>query len=189
MIAFSMSGWYETLSTVEQLFWVIALISSALFIIQVIMALIGFDAEGDGFIETDGIDGGFSLISFRTILAFLVCFGWIGVVILHEGGSVLSAFIWATLAGLSAMVMVAYLLYQLIKMDESGTVDLYTAIGTDGEVYILIPEKGQGKISIDIEGKLMELDAQSLGGSIPTGAKITVVDILEDNIMIVEQIN
>ena len=189
MIAFSMSGWYESLSTIEQVFWVIALISSGLFVIQVIMALIGFDAEGDGFIETDGIDGGFSLISFRTVLSFLVCFGWIGVVILNGGGSVLSAFFWATLAGLSAMIMVAYLLYQLIKMNESGTINVSEAINKTGEVYITIPNNGLGQISIELSGKTMEFDAKSHQAPIQTGSVIKVIGIEEDNVMIVESID
>lgn len=189
MIAFSITDWYETLSSYEQLFWVIAIASTGIFVIQVVIALIGFDAESEGMFDSDSIDGGFSLISFRTILSFLVCFGWIGLVTLYNGGSIMAAFIWGSLAGLGAMILVAYLLYQLIKMNESGTVDISKLINHQGEVYVTIPSEGNGLITIEVERKLMEFEAKSIQGEIKTGTQIRIIEIHEGNLMIVEPIN
>ena len=190
MLLLSISEWFSSLSTPLQAFWTIGIISTSLFIIQVILALIGFDAEGETEIDLDGVDASFSLISFRSILAFLVCFGWIGVYNLSNGGSLTSALIYGGLAGLGAMVIVAYLLYKLLGMDESGTVDLNDLINTTGETYIKIPSSGlgKGKVTIVLAGKLMEFDAVTPGGPIATGTKIKVNAIIDSDILSVEKI-
>ncbi len=188
MIVLSFSDWYQAMVGYEKMFWLIAMISSAIFIVQVAMALIGFDAEAEGSFDMDGIDGGFTLISIRTILAFMVCFGWIGFMTFQSGAGLVMSLIWGALAGLGAMVIVAYLLYQLIKMNESGTIQIEKMINRTGEVYITIPAGREGRVSIEVEGKLMEFSATS-DEDLATGSPVKVTAILEDNLLYVQSQN
>ena len=96
----------------------------------------------------------------------------------------------AFLAGFLAMVALAYTLSQLMKLQESGTVDVYDAINKEGEVYLKIPtaKNGKGMIHVEISDKLMEFEAISDGEAIPTGSRIKIKDVLNENIMLVSAI-
>lgn len=183
------TGWWTSLDQSHQIFWGIAIIATALFLIQVILSLIGLGADLEA--DFDDIDGGFSLISFRSVIAFLMFFGWGGVVSLYQGFDVSKAVMIAVLTGFLAMLGVAYLLAQMLKMQESGTVNLSTTIREFADVYLTIPgkKKGLGKIHIPIDGKTMEFNAMTAFNEIGTGERVQVMEIMENNVMLVRPIN
>ena len=188
MTILSITGWWDALSAAEHVYWSIALIASFIFLVQLILTLIGLDSD----LEADLDSGdGFGIISFKTLVAFATFFGWGGVVSLNSGFSAPKTLMIAFLAGFLAMVALAYVLAQLLQLQESGTVDVYNALMQEGEVYIKIPNasEGKGKIHVEIENKLMEFDAISDGDSIPTGTRIKVTDVLNENVMLVTAIN
>lgn len=188
MLLISITGWWEALGSTEQLYWGIALISTIIFAIQLILSFVGVDAELEA--DLDGGDG-LGLISFRSLIAFSTFFGWGGVGALAEGFTPAKALMIAFLCGFLAMVTLAYMLAKLFQMQESGTVDIYEAISKEAEVYLRIPEAkdGKGKVHVNVEDKLMEFDAISDGESFATGSKVKVKDILNDNVMLVTAIN
>lgn len=183
----SMQTWWEALNGTEQMYWAIALIASSIFIIQLILTLIGLDAD----IEADFDDGsGIGIISLRGLVTFATFFGWTGIGALHEGYAPAKTLMIAFLFGFMAMVSLAYLLSKLLKLQESGTIDNYDAITQVGDVYIPIPEAkdGKGRIHITLQNKLMEFDAISDGPPIKTGVKVKVIDVLNENVMLVKAI-
>ncbi len=184
----SITGWFTALNQSEQIFWGIALIATALFLIQAVLSLIGLDSDVEA--EFDDFDGGFALISLRSIIAFLMFFGWGGVVSLYQGMSVPQTLMIAFLTGFIAMLGVAYLFAQMLKMQESGTVKLSNVIKQFAEVYLTIPghESGKGKIQVSVEGKIMEFDAVTSADEIITGEKVQVLEILDENVMLVKSI-
>ncbi len=188
MLLMSISGWWEALGSTEQIYWGIAIISSAIFCIQLILSFSGVDAELEA--DLDGGDG-LGLISFRSLIAFSTFFGWGGVAALVEGFTPAKALMIAFLCGFIAMMALAYMLAKLFKMQESGTVDVFSAISKEADVYLAIPKGrgGKGKIHVNVEDKLMEFDAVSDGSLINTGAKVRVTDVLNDNVMLVTAIN
>ena len=134
--------------------------------------------------------GDFALISVRSIIAFFTLFGWAGVLLLHAGKPILTTVLLSTLAGFIAMISVAYLLYLLSKLGESGNADLTETIFQTAEVYLSIPpaKSGQGKVHIKIQGALKELDAITEGNGLPTGASVRILEILGDNLLLVESV-
>ena len=68
--------------------------------------------------------------------------------------------------------------------------DISEALYNTGEVYIPIPsnKKGQGKIHITIQGSIREMDAVTVGGQLPTGSTVRVVEILNNDLLVVEPI-
>jgi len=189
-----LSGWWGGLGGMEQLFWGISIVFSVLFVIQFVLSVIGidFDADGDADFDNsgsvDGLDADFTMLSVRSIIAFFTFFGWTGVVALGGGAGPLLAVLLASSAGFVAMLVVAYIFYLFIKLQSSGTLNLDNALGNTGEVYLVIPgdKSGMGKVQMKVQGSLRELDAITSGESIPTGAPIRVVDVLENGTLIVE---
>jgi hypothetical protein len=187
--------WWATLESSEKVFWGIALIFTVLFFIQFVLSLVGFDfsADSDGADSPQGyhLDGDFALLSTRSIIAFFTFFGWTGVLILHKGGSVWAAILGSALAGLAAMLLVAWLFWLFAKLTQSGNADIYQSLFHTAEVYIPIPgfRKGSGKVLIELNGGIREIEAITEGEPIQTGAKVKIVEIIDQHILVVYPID
>ncbi len=188
------NGWWEGLTGAGQAFWGISIVFSVLFVIQFVLSLIGvdFDLDMDGDVDTDfGMDADFSLFSIRSIIAFFTFFGWTGVLMLDAGFGVWVAIITSLISGFLAMAIVGYMMYKFTQFDESGTFNPNSAINHTGEVYLFIPaaKSGYGKIHLKLKGALKEMDAVTDENlEIPTGTKVKVVEVLDDNLLLVEKI-
>ena len=146
-----------------------------------------------GHVDLDGgydVDPSFTLFSVRSIIAFFTFFGWVGVIALSNDLSLVMSVILSTVSGLIAMFFVAIILYQLIKLSEVGTVHIDEALGKYAEVYIPIPEKrtGRGRVTVEFENKLMELDAVTDGPKLATGTIVYVSKVFENNTLLVGEI-
>lgn len=187
-------NWWGDLSQTHQIFWAIATIFSLLFLIQTVLSFAGleFDDVDVGASADTGVstDSDFNLISVRSMIAFFMLFGWTGVLMLNANKEIWTTVIFASIAGMVGMVMVAYLLSVMTKFNESGNVDLHDAIFQTGEVYIPIPpaKSGEGKIHLKLQGAMKELRAITEGGGVPTGANVRILEVLDNNIMLVESI-
>ena len=192
-------GW-STLNGTQQMFWGISIIFSVLFVIQFVLSLIGLDFESDTDIDVSAdtdtggdysLDASFTLFSVRSIIAFFTFFGWTGILALNAGFGTMMAVILASLSGFAAMAMVGYMMYLFSKLGESGNIDVNEAMFQTGEVYLTIPEgkRGQGKVHINIQGVMKEMDAITEGKTIATGSNIRVVEVIDDKILVVESID
>ncbi len=188
----NITQWWTTLSAPHQVFWFIAIIFSVLFLIQLILLLIGFEADTDIDHPGDGIqiEHEFSALSLRSIIAFFTFFGWTGVLALNNSLGIWVTVILSLMTGLAAMFIVAYMMYKFSQLEQSGTLNLYNALDQNGEVYLSIPgfEKGQGKVHLKVDGRIRELDAITQGETIKTGAAIRVTGILDGNVLKVESL-
>lgn len=188
---FSINEWWDQLTAAHQVFWFIAIVFSVLFFIQFVLVLIGADtADGELELDNEGtsFEHEFSALSVRSIIAFFTFFGWTGVLALNNQLSIWVAIALASVAGLAAMFIVAYLMYKFAQLEQSGTLNLYHALDQEGEVYLPIPESnsGRGKVHLKVDGRIRELEAITQGSALQTGDPIKVVEILEDNVLRVE---
>jgi len=197
ILLFSLDDWWQALTAAQQVFWVVAGISSALFVVLFGLSLLGIDSDADADVDIDldhdaghdfSLDKDFSAFSIRSIIAFLTFFGWTGVYLLSTGSTVTAAILVATLSGAAAMFVVAYMIYKFAQLEKSTTVNVYNALDHTGEVYLSIPQnlEGKGKIHIVVDGSLHEFEATTNGALLPTGTHVRVVDVLEDQILLVE---
>jgi len=189
----NINQWWEALSSAHQVFWFIAVIFSVLFFIQLILLLIGFDSDGTDFDhggDVNSFEHEFSALSARSIIAFFTFFGWTGVLALGNNLSVWLAVVLASITGLAAMFIVAYMIYKFAQLEQSGTLNLYNALDKPGEVYLTIPahEKGVGKVHLLVEGRIREIDAITPGEKLKTGTPIKVIDIMNGNVLKVEPV-
>ena len=77
-----MEDWFFALNTFEKVYWVIALVSSLIFIVLMVMTFVGGDVDDLGDVDAD-IDGdtgiGFQFLSFKNLMGFFTIFGWVGI--------------------------------------------------------------------------------------------------------------
>jgi len=186
MSLLSIQTWWQALSGAEQIYWGIAIIASLLFLIQMILSFVGIDSELD--MDIDDGDAGIGIFSVKGIISFFMFFGWGGIVSLGAGFKAPQVLMIAFLIGFLAMVAVAYVFSKLLRLQETGTVDVDAALGQVGEVYLTIPgdKEGLGKIHLKLAGKLMEFDAVTTGHTLNYGTSVKVKRIGADNVMLVE---
>lgn len=154
---------------IMSVYWGFAIGGSVIFAITAIAALFGMggaesgdiDVDMDGEIDIVHPDSGifdFKLISFRSILAFIAMFGWGGVVFGEYGWK---GFGIAIACGLVTMVITAYLIMSILKLQQSGTRANASLVGQKGTVYLAIPAGGRGKVILDLGDSTREIAAFS----------------------------
>lgn len=157
------------------------------------------DAGYDDISSADGVShegtshadiGSMRIFTIQTVMAFLCVFGWTAVVMYNYGSTIFISALTGTLLGIIAMLCIAKLVQQSMRLVANGTFNPKNAIGVEGSVYIPIPsnKSGIGKINIVVQGSFMECDAITEGDTaLATGDRIRVTDIL-GNAFVVEKI-
>ncbi|NER14513.1 hypothetical protein GWK08_13750 [Leptobacterium flavescens] len=189
-----MEQWFSALSVFEKVYWVTALISSAIFIVLLIITLVGGDMDdmGDVDAEIDGDSGiNFQFLSFKNLMGFFTIFGWVGIACIDKGLSTGTTILVSVVCGLLMMASMATLFYYLSKLTSSGTLKLANAVNAIGEVYLTIgaERSGMGKVQIKVQGGLRELDALTdEKEDLVMGNVIRVKEVTDNGILIVEQL-
>lgn len=184
-----MNEWWQALTLAQQIFYGIAIISSLMLLVQLVLGLIGAD---HGMADLDvGADhsSGLGIFSLQTIATFFVGFGWVGVIWLNRGYGL----IWAVLCGLivggALMIATIALLRWLLRLQESGTLDYENAVGAVGTVYCPVPPRrgNGGQVEVVIQGRTVFADAITEAAEvIKTGAKVRVTSLLGRSTLVVE---
>ena len=185
-----MGDWWASLDGIAQIYWIIAIPATAIFLIILILNLVaGVDADVDLDADVDG-EIGFQFISLKNLLGFFTIFGWSGLACLEADMSNTSTIIISFICGLAMMVIMATLFYFMSKLTEDGTLNINNAKNGIGETYLTIPPRrtGFGKVQIKVQGGLHELEAVTDSETeISTGRLVTVVDVLNDELLLVKE--
>ena len=183
----SIFDWWKSLEGFELILWCIALFFSFLFVLQTIVSFfVGVDG-GEGDFDLDA-DGGSQFFTIKNLIAFFTMFGWAGLAAYKAGLDNGLVIVIALAAGISMVLIMYGLMRNANKLRHSGTLDTQNAINKIGETYLRIPAKrgGIGKIQIQVQGRLMELDAMTDDAEdIVTGRPVQVVSTLNKHILIV----
>ncbi|MBN1253339.1 MAG: hypothetical protein JXR51_03630 [Bacteroidales bacterium] len=186
--------WWDGLSVLSKVYWIIAFPATLIFLIQLIMTFIGGDVDHDmdGDMDNDlDHDIGFHLITFKNMIAFFTLFAWSGLASIEGGLSVIFTIVISTVSGVIMMIIMAGLFYYISKFTQSGTMDMNNAIGQTGDVYLSIPSKktGLGKVQVNVQGQLRTLDAMTEDTEdIKTNSIIEVVEIISGNVLLVKRV-
>ncbi len=162
-----MKDWFLNLQWYEHVYLWLGVASTLFLIIQIIMmcfSSFGGDADldGDGEIDVD-VDSGVSIFTTKSITAFFAVGSWAGLLtcsLSSEKLQWLSVLI-ALIAGFAAATVVVLLMRAMMKLQSNGILQTENLIGKRATVYVSIPaaRSGRGKITLDAQGKFMELDA------------------------------
>lgn len=182
-----MSDWFDSLSALQQTLFVIALFSTGVFAIQVLFTLFGIgeadEADHDQGAIADDVGGGIpfgDIFTIRNGVSFLMGLSW-GGLMAYDWGLVHPFFVF--LVGFvlgSAFVGINMGLLALLSMlKHEGNLHVENAIGRQGTVTLSIPEgrKGVGKVSVSVQGRLLEYHAITDGGPLTRSSSITVVGL------------
>jgi hypothetical protein len=184
--------WFSDLTTFEQFYWVVAGISSVIFIFVLISTFMGADADdlGDVDVEVDAdIGAGFQFFTLKNTIAFFTIFGWSGIASIGDGSSKTTVVIISLVCGLIMMTLMASLFYYISKLVSSGTLKMENALNAIGEVYLTVGANRSsiGKIQIKVQSSLRELEALTDHDTdLTQGMVIKVVEVTSNGILIIE---
>ena len=179
--------WWAALSTVQQIYWVIALPFTLIFLIQTILTFIGGELEMDSDFDADH-EIGFQFFTIKNLVAFFTIFGWTGLVCLDGGMGLMPSVLISLVAGFIMMSIMPAIFYFFSQLTDSGTMDIRNAIGGVGEVYLTIHAKrgNIGKVSLMVQGSLRELEAITDDEvDLKYGMVINVKDVINGNLLLV----
>ena len=198
-----MDGWWNNLSPTLKFYWYLAIPFSILFIMQTVLTFIGIadfahtDIEHDFNHDIPDDDhsylagsSSFKLFTLRNIITFFTLFSWCGIVFTTNGYGKTATLLLSLVISLPLVLLISGLYYFFSKMTEEGNMDLNKTLNSTGEVYLTIPgqRKDNGKVMLIVQGVLRELEALTDGEAIPTGEKVKVIAIVDNQYLLVEKI-
>lgn len=177
--------WYDSMPLLLQVFWGCAIISSAVFAVQMVLTLMGIDSS-DMDVDFDGGDtldlgGGLNLFTIKNLIGFLVGFGWAGVSFYGYIESPVLLTLLAFVVGCLFVAMFVLIYRQTRRLEHNGAFNVNDVVGKTVSVYLRIPSHGQGKgkIQVSLNGSVQEFDAETDGDEIPSGTKVTVLELID----------
>ena len=187
-----MSAWFASLSGLEIAYFIIACIGTVALLVQIVLMIVGAgsDADMDMDTDTDGdgafdshTDTGVSLFTMKGLTAFFAIGGWTGMLMLTSGVHAAISVPVSVVAGLAAYIVVWLAIRMMFKMQEDGTANYNSAVGTQATVYVTVPASrgGRGKITLVLQGRYTEADAVTDEEErIPVDTPVVVVGAMGD---------
>jgi len=187
---------FSDLTGLDIFFLVCAGAGGIMFLLRLVLQLIGSDHGVDacaGLVHGDvghgDADVSFKILTLQGLTSFFVMFGLVGFA-LHKQSHVgaLFSIAGAVAVGLGTVWIMGKLFATAGRLQSSGTVDVTSAIGGEGTVYVTIPPKGTGVVQVVFKNHLREFDAVSHNREeIKTGERVRVT-WLEGNVLFVEKV-
>jgi len=187
---------FSDFNGLEMFFMACAIIGGFFVIMKLILQFTGGHADTDVGVDTDidtahvDSDVGFRLLSMHGLSAFFMMFGLVGLALYRQSqAGVIISIVGAVVAGMVSVWVITKLFHGATQLQSSGTLKTADAVGSTGTVYLTIPERGTGRVSLNFRNRLREFDAtEKNGAEVPTGTPIRVVQV-NANILEVEIIN
>lgn len=212
-----MELWWQGLTIVNKAFFLSAVFFSVLYLWQLISMVHGGAGHGNVIGGHDHSMGGhghlagghavsghdaahghgsdsaghvaFTFVSLRSLMAFGTLFSWAGTLYLLGGTSTIAAILYSAIWGLVGMFLVSFAMYWLVNLQETGTMDIATALGEEGTVYITVPAGGRGQVRVKVAGIISHVKARSkTTEALAVGVKVRVVGMIDANTIEVEPI-
>jgi len=180
----------------QTVYLICAIVGCTFFALQTILQIFGV------FHDTGGIDAVahepgdlghgdafFGVLSLKALTAFVGIFGLTGLAMIETSASFLVRLVVSIVAGNAGMFFVAFLMRGLNRLQASGTVDIRNALGRSAAVYLRIPGRGsgEGKVTVEVQGRSLTLNAITDGEEIPTGQRVTVLEVVGDDTLKVQR--
>lgn len=189
-----MDTWWASLELFQKVMWCIAIPSSIIFAVQMIMTFLGMDSDGG--LDTDAggpdVEAGetpFQLFTFRNLINFFLGFSWTGISFYNTIENKFLLVLLAAFMGVLLVAIVMLMFYLLSKTAQSGNIDIKDTVGLTATVYFPIPANREraGKIQVSVQGAIREYDAMTTGGALKTGELVKIVHVIDGNILLVDK--
>ena len=186
-------------------FTVPAIIGSVFFGFRILMLLVGAGAHDIGIdahagdLHTGDLHAGdvhgdgshsdsshaFQVLSIQSIAAFLMGFGWAGFAAYRNGWNWTGVIVMALVCGAAMVYFLGLLLKGMADLQSSGNIPLGAALDREGDVYCTVPSGGRGQVRLNLKQRQRIYNAVTKGEDLPTGTRVKVVRINDDNTLTV----
>ena len=198
-----MKEWFMT-DPLRSALLCVAVPATVIMVLQTVMIFIGMAGHSDVDMPDDnGIDGvfgndspdapdvhmgdsGLRIFTVRGMVAFFAVGGWAGLSALSLSGSAAAAILTALISGTLALLLVAWFFKWAASLNENGSLQMDSAVGKVGEVYITVPPgmTGTGKVNVIIQGRLTEAEAMTdIDCPLKYGEPVQVVGMAVGNVL------
>lgn len=177
-----MIEWFASHSGLEQLFLLGAIVGGLILFLRLVLMIAGLDHHTDIHLDSDA---GFQALTIQGVSAFFTMFGVVGYMLHHNAllGITLSL-AGAVAAGVLSMWLIHRVFRAMLRLQSSGTVSLFAAVGSEGSVYLTVGKDG-GRVQINFANRLREFEAVSADGStLPTGTPIRVQSVTANTLVV-----
>ncbi|MDD4772024.1 MAG: hypothetical protein PHZ09_00270 [Eubacteriales bacterium] len=182
-----MAAWYNSLETIQRIFALIAIPSTAVLIIQTILLLLGV---GSGK-KTNYVSAG------ALVPMVSVC-GWSGIALTELNINTVFAVVLSVLSGLSVFIGITlFLKYRMTlyisdNSDNTDNTEIKDIVGRTGRVYMPVPSKlnGSGKVTVTIGNKRYDINAVTRDREgLRTGETVRIVAFDKNGMPVVERMS
>lgn len=189
-----MNAWWSELTAPEQVLWVIAVFTTVVFFLQLMISLVTGHDHADSDLSTDGdVHGDADGVSWtdyftiKNLIAFFLGFSWGAISMLGDHKSLLAAIVVGGFIGVAMVAVNLLILRALASLKGSGNANLRTALGSEGVVSVLVPANnaGYGKVTVNFGGRQMELMALTAhGNDLVRGCPVKVTSVTESRVSV-----
>ena len=185
------ANFIESIYNLSPAYFIIAAVSTVLFLIFVILTFFGIDSEGadtGGFDVDSDSEASFFVFSFKTILVGLMGLGWTGTSLVNE-------FAWTRTGAILPSVMVAIVLMlimnqifkSLFSLEKVYTFDINHAVGKEGAVYLPITVNKPGQVTLSIDGRTYTFPAISKTDDFKSHERVIITAIETERTLVVNK--
>lgn len=176
----------ETLITI---LYFLAITSSALFILKLLLMLFGGGADGGEFHDVGDLAhdaagaAQFKFLSTQMFISLFMFGGWSSLMFLDALKWPAALALGAGAAvGLAMALAISWGMFSLRKLEADGTIRNVNPEGLKGTCYLRVPEsgKGKGQVQIVVNNRTLTFDEISDGPAIESFRKIAVMQKLDD---------
>lgn len=185
---------FTNLDPLLKTFWLIAIPTSIVFVIQATMTFAGLDASdgvsADFDSNLDHTEAPFQLFSLRNLIHFLLGFSWTGISFYNSISNTAILMILSIVVGAVFVAAFFFIITQIQRLAENNSFRIENTLNLIGTVYLTIPEKktGKGKVQVSVKGSFHELDAITEREKIESSAMVRITGIESNSLVLVERI-
>jgi len=180
-----MTEWFASYNSVEQMFLLAGIAGGIVLVFRLILTVAGLDHHGGIDAAHADSDAGFQALTIQGISSFFTMFGVVGFVMYHNAAlGLVLALAGAVAAGVVSVWIIQKIFRSMLRLQSSGTVSLFAAVGSEGSVYLTVGKEG-GRVQINFANRLREFEAVSAdGATIPTGTPIRVQSVAANTLVV-----
>lgn len=180
-----MTEWFASYNSVEQLFLLSGIVGGIILVFRLILTVAGLDHHGGIDAAHVDSDAGFQALTIQGISSFFAMFGVVGFSLYRGAGfATMLALAGAVAAGVASVWIIQKIFRSMLRLQSSGTVSLFAAVGSEGSVYLTVGKDG-GRVQINFANRLREFEAVSAdGATIPTGTAIRVQSVAANTLVV-----
>lgn len=182
--------------SLDQLFFYSAIVGGTLFLIQLVLLFVGggggvdLDTDlGGGDASHAAADASFKVLSLQGITTFVMMFGLVGMAMrIDEQAAPLASLAVAVAAGAGSTWVIGRIFFYFTRLQSTGNLDMKTAVGATGQVYLTVGPEKAGKVTITVGNRSLTLDAiVETGETLTTGTPIRVARVISDTTVSIEK--